>query len=273
VLPFCYCLICFMIQICSKPLELSRRVTTILGKIVHHRIHGLSLNFCREKKCIAINSSTLWRQERRYASSPSLPTSIDEWVHPVLQQARRRTTPEHLVVDRSHLWHPYSSVINPSSPTLPVSHALGATLYLEQYQQDGQHLPLVDAMSSWWCAVWGYCHPILDAAMEMQLRQMSHVMFGGLTHRPAVELSDLLRFATTASTPSSSRMQQNLLSTIFYADSGSVAVEVSLKMALQYWHGLGQPQKRRMLALKGGYHGGETSWFYARRLPEFSANY
>jgi len=188
----------------------------------------------------------MFRQHRKHFSSSS-------WVHPVLREARRRNTHEYLQVDRDHLWHPYTSVVSPSSPTLPVSHARGITLYLEkQHQEDSQEL--LDAMSSWWCAVWGYCHPILDAAVETQLKQMSHVMFGGLTHRPAVELSDLLRFATNNNPPSHTR-QQKVMSAIFYADSGSVAVEVSLKMALQYWYGRGQPKKRRILALKGGYHG------------------
>jgi adenosylmethionine-8-amino-7-oxononanoate aminotransferase len=203
------------------------------------------------------NSTTWWKQKRIFSSpSFSLP-SPSEWVHPVLQHARRRTTPDHLLVDRFHVWHPYSSVISPSSPTLPISHAHGASLYLEQ-DQYGRCLELIDGMSSWWSAVWGYCHPILDSAMETQLRRMSHVMFGGLTHRPAVELSDLLRFATNSISSSSSRQRQNPFSAIFYADSGSVAVEVSLKMALQYWHGRAAPQKRKFLALRGGYHGGEN---------------
>jgi adenosylmethionine-8-amino-7-oxononanoate aminotransferase len=195
--------------------------------------------------------------DRKGSSSSLSSPSTGDWIHPVLQRARRRTTPDHLSVDRFHVWHPYSSVISPSSPTLPISHARGSSLYLE-YEQDGRHLELIDGMSSWWSAVWGYCNPILDAAMETQLQRMSHVMFGGLTHRPAVELSDLLMFATNSISSSSSlKQRQNPFSAIFYADSGSIAVEVSLKMALQYWHGRAVPQKRKFLALRGGYHGGK----------------
>lgn len=153
---------------------------------------------------------------------------------------------EHLRVDRKHLWHPYTSLVDPT-PLLSVSHAEGCTLYVET--TDGNVLPMIDGMSSWWAAIWGYNHPKLNQAVVDQLSQMSHVMFGGLTHRPATNLaSNLLQLVQQYP-------HKTLLDKIFYADSGSVAVEVSLKMALQYWRGKGSKSKTRFLSLRGGYHG------------------
>jgi adenosylmethionine-8-amino-7-oxononanoate aminotransferase len=142
-----------------------------------------------------------------------------------------------LAADRRHVWHPYAPM--PAVlPPLPVASAAGVRLRTA----DGREL--VDGMSSWWAAIHGYRHPVLDAAVREQLGSMSHVMFGGLTHRPAVELARLLVEITPTG-----------LSHVFLADSGSVSVEVAIKMCLQYQRARGRPAKHRLMTWRGGYHG------------------
>ena len=142
-----------------------------------------------------------------------------------------------LAYDRAHVWHPYAALPAASAPLL-VESASGVRLRLA----DGSEL--IDGMSSWWCAIHGYRHPRLDAAVRAQLDRMAHVMFGGLTHEPAVRLARRL----VGLTPDG-------LDHVFFVDSGSVGVEVAIKMALQFQRARGRPEQRRLLALRGGYHG------------------
>ncbi|PSW57755.1 adenosylmethionine--8-amino-7-oxononanoate transaminase [Photobacterium leiognathi] len=138
--------------------------------------------------------------------------------------------------DKEHVWHPYTSTVTPL-PCYPVTSAQGVYLTLE----DGTKL--IDGMSSWWSTIHGYNHPVLTEAAKAQLDKMSHVMFGGITHQPAVELCRKLVNITPAP-----------LEKVFLADSGSVAVEVALKMALQYWHAKNEPRSK-FLTVSHGYHG------------------
>lgn len=142
-----------------------------------------------------------------------------------------------LSIDAQHIWHPYSSILEPT-PVYPVRRASGCQLYLEDGRQ------LIDGMSSWWAAIHGYNHPHLNEAVQTQLNKMAHVMFGGITHQPAVRLAETLTDITPAG-----------LNKVFFSDSGSVSIEVAIKMALQYWQALKIPQKHRLLSLRGGYHG------------------
>ena len=139
--------------------------------------------------------------------------------------------------DRSLLWHPYTSMVDPP-PVFPVVSASGVRLTLADGRQ------LIDGMASWWCAIHGYNHPALNEAVSTQLEDMAHVMFGGLTHEPAVRLAQKLADITPSE-----------LQTVFFADSGSVSVEVAIKMAIQYWAATGRPDKQKLLTVRQGYHG------------------
>ena len=139
--------------------------------------------------------------------------------------------------DSEAIWHPYAPAVG-GAEVFPVVSASGVRLDLADGRQ------LIDGMASWWCAIHGYNHPVLNRAVESQLHAVSHLMFGGLTHPPAVKLAQMLVKLTPPG-----------LDRVFFSDSGSVAVEVAMKMAIQYWHGLNRPEKHKLLALRNGYHG------------------
>ena len=139
--------------------------------------------------------------------------------------------------DQQHIWHPYTSMINPL-PAYPVASAEGVRLTLA----DGTRL--IDGMSSWWSTIHGYNNPVLNNAAKSQIDKMAHVMFGGLTHDPAIKLSRKLI-----------EMTPDKLDKVFLCDSGSVSVEVAIKMAIQYWHARQHPQKNRLVTIRNGYHG------------------
>jgi adenosylmethionine-8-amino-7-oxononanoate aminotransferase len=156
--------------------------------------------------------------------------------------ARAGLTPEQIsAIDAAHLWHPYSTIGREAVAPVVAAAAHGTRLTLIR---DGRQIEALDAMSSWWTAIHGHGHPELDAALAAQLATMNHVMFGGLTHEPAARLARLLVDITPAG-----------LQTVFFSDSGSVSVEVAVKMALQYWRSRGRPGKHRLMTWRGGYHG------------------
>ena len=153
-------------------------------------------------------------------------------------------TTEDLAFDAEHIWHPYSRasrLTDQATAMFPVVGAQGVYLHLN----DGRRL--IDGMSSWWCMVHGYNHPQMNAALKDQVEQFSHVMFGGLTHKPAIELARKLL-----------AMAPEPMHSVFFADSGSVAVEVAIKMAMQFWIARDRPGKNKMLTVKGGYYGDTT---------------
>lgn len=151
-------------------------------------------------------------------------------------------TPQQIsAIDAAHVWHPYSTIGPQAMPPVVALEAKGAWLTLDR---DGTRIRVLDAMASWWTAVHGHGHPVLDAAVTRQLQTMNHVMFGGLTHEPAARLAQLLVDITPEG-----------LDTVFFSDSGSVSVEVAVKMALQYWRSTGRFAKHRLMTWRGGYHG------------------
>jgi adenosylmethionine-8-amino-7-oxononanoate aminotransferase len=152
--------------------------------------------------------------------------------------------PELLAADRQRVWHPYAPMPGRTAP-VAIESATGVRLRLAGPASSTE---LIDGMSSWWAAIHGYRHPVLDQAAQAQLGRMSHVMFGGLTHEPAVRLCDRL-----------ARLAPDGLEHVFLCDSGSVSVEVGIKMCLQYWRSRGRPAKQRLLTWRGGYHG-DTFW-------------
>ncbi|MFC7671566.1 adenosylmethionine--8-amino-7-oxononanoate transaminase [Mycolicibacterium sp. GCM10028919] len=151
-------------------------------------------------------------------------------------------TPDEIsAIDAAHVWHPYSTIgAEAMAPVVAVA-AKGVSLTVIR---DGRPVEVIDAMSSWWTAIHGHGHPVLDAAVTNQLATMNHVMFGGLTHEPAARLAQLLVEITPEG-----------LDTVFFSDSGSVAVEVAAKMALQYQVARGRPGRHRLMTWRGGYHG------------------
>ncbi|WP_460752823.1 adenosylmethionine--8-amino-7-oxononanoate transaminase [Marinomonas epiphytica] len=147
------------------------------------------------------------------------------------------TQQDYVELDKQLLWHPYTSMSHPT-PHFLVERAEGCHIHLA----DGR--TLIDGMSSWWSVIHGYNHPVINSAVNQQVEQFAHVMFGGLTHKPAIELAEKLI-----------RMTPNNLTRVFFSDSGSVSVEVALKMAIQYWHNQGKEQKKHFVTPKSGYHG------------------
>src|SRR6185437_16796574 len=173
------------------------------------------------------------RRRQPRVGSPSVPELLDDLPTPGLRDGGGDAVDWDglLAVDAECVWHPYGALPAPMR-SLPVVSAEGVRLRLA----DGREL--IDGMASWWCAIHGYRHPALDAAVRAQLEEMAHVMFGGLTHEGAIRLAERLARWTD-------------MDHVFFADSGSVSVEVAIKLALQYWHG----KRTKLMTVRGGYHG------------------
>ena len=139
--------------------------------------------------------------------------------------------------DKLYVWHPYASAID-KNPIYAVKKAKGVNIYLESGEK------LIDGMSSWWCVINGYNHPVLNKAIKEQINKFSHIMFGGFTHKPAVDLAKKINEITPKS-----------LQKVFFSDSGSISVEVAMKFAIQYWHSKNLSKKKKFLTVRNGYHG------------------
>ncbi len=162
------------------------------------------------------------------------------------QAAPQKLTPEQIrSIDAAHIWHPYSAIGTAALAPVVAVGARGAWLTVVAPDGgDDERLEVLDAMASWWTSIHGHGHPVLDRAITEQLATMNHVMFGGLTHEPAARLAQLLVDITPAG-----------LDPVFFSHSGSVSIEVAVKMALQYWRSRGRPSKHRLMTWRGGYHG------------------
>ncbi|TCJ31553.1 adenosylmethionine--8-amino-7-oxononanoate transaminase [Parafrankia sp. BMG5.11] len=171
--------------------------------------------------------------------SPSSPTDAPGRVN--LGSRVHLSADRLLALDRAHVWHPYGPMPS-AQENLLVESASGTRLRLARPVEGASEV--IDGMSSWWAAIHGYAHPELDSALQAQAAKMSHVMFGGLTHEPAIRLASRLV-----------EMTPEPLRHVFLADSGSVSVEVAAKMAIQYWRSMGRPEKVRLMTWRGGYHG------------------
>src|ERR1700743_897482 len=201
-----------------------------------------SSNCCGEAMVASMLPDTCHFCERTLSAPGTRATALPSFSMTSAAAGSSGLTPEQIsAIDAAHLWHPYSTIGAEAVPPVVVVGARGAGLTLVR---DGEHVQALDAMSSWWTAIHGHGHPVLDAAMTSQLATMNHVMFGGLTHEPAARLAQLLVDITPDG-----------LENVFFSDSAWVSVEVAVKMALQYWRSRDRSGKHRLMTWRGGYHG------------------